>query len=296
MDSVSLDELIAKGRLTRARAAYRLGSCARAAGVENRGRLDPGELNRRARRAFTGLSRRPSVALVEAAGAVSKRRRSSTGCQPWRRRNPPPSSRAYPPPASRGGPGLARWRVFGAEVLAGTVHRPRRIDGPRWAAGASLSAGWLSEPDGQCLGGVEPDASAPANTSLLFDTAEWDALLDAKRELLRASNNPASTTVAIKQGMQKELESLNAARANGQRYPATGPELRNLTIAGERKDRVFITFINRFQRPFDRGPVDRYGASGFVVVAPYIFKFSIFSYVKSEGDLLLVVEREIDAL
>jgi hypothetical protein len=96
--------------------------------------------------------------------------------------------------------------------------------------------------------------------------------------------------------MQKELEALNAARAKGQRYPARGPELRNLTVARERNDRVFITFINRFQRPFDRGPVDRYGVSGFVVVAPYIFKFSIFSYVKSENELLAVTEREIDAL
>ena len=115
MDSVSLDELIAKGRLTRARAAYRLGSCARAAGVENRGRLDPGELNCRARRAFTGLSRRPSVALVEAAGAVSKRRRSSTGCQPWRRRNPPPSS-SLPAAGQQGRSGLgplARFRRGG---------------------------------------------------------------------------------------------------------------------------------------------------------------------------------------
>jgi hypothetical protein len=58
----------------------------------------------------------------------------------------------------------------------------------------------------------DPDSSAPANTSLLFDTAEWDTLLDAKREFLRASNDPVSTTGAIKQGMQKEFESLNAAR------------------------------------------------------------------------------------
>ena len=95
--------------------------------------------------------------------------------------------------------------------------------------------------------------------------------------------------------MQEVLQALNAARANGQRYPATGPELRNITIVDERQDRIFTTSINRFQRPFDRGPVDRYAASGLVVVAPYIFKFSIFSYVKSENDLLAMAEREIGA-
>ena len=139
----------------------------------------------------------------------------------------------------------------------------------------------------------EPSASAPANTSLLFDTAEWAALLDGKRELLRASNNTISS---IKAGVQQGLQALNVARASGQRYPATGPELRNVTILGERRDRIFSTSINRFQRPFDRGPVDRYSASGFVIVPPYILKFSIFSYVKNENDLAAIVEREVDAM
>jgi hypothetical protein len=138
----------------------------------------------------------------------------------------------------------------------------------------------------------EPNSSAPANTSLLFDTAEWAAVLDGKRELLRASN---SAIGSIKAGMQEALQALNAARASGQRYPATGPELRNVTIVDERRDRIFSTSINRFQRPFDRGPVDRYGASGFVVVAPYVFKFTVSSYVKNENDLLVIAERTMDA-
>ena len=96
--------------------------------------------------------------------------------------------------------------------------------------------------------------------------------------------------------MQEGLQALNAARASGQRYPATGPELRNVTIVDERRDRIFSTSINRFQRPFDRGPVDRYGASGFIVVGPYIFKFSIFSYVKNENDLLAIAEKTVDAV
>ena len=139
----------------------------------------------------------------------------------------------------------------------------------------------------------EPNSSAPANTSLLFDAAEWAAVLDGKRELLRASNNTISS---LKAGMQEGLQALNAARASGQRYPATGPELRNVTIIDERRDRIFSTSINRFQRPFDRGPVDRYGASGFIVVAPYILKFSIFSYVKNENELLAIAEKAVDSL
>jgi hypothetical protein len=58
-------------------AAYRPGSGARAAGIENRGRLDRGESNHRARLAFKGLS--PAgcpfpacVALAEAAGAFRR--------------------------------------------------------------------------------------------------------------------------------------------------------------------------------------------------------------------------------
>jgi hypothetical protein len=139
----------------------------------------------------------------------------------------------------------------------------------------------------------EPSASAPANTSLLFDTAEWMALLDGRRELLRASD---TTISSIKAGMQQGLQGLNAARASGQRYPATGPELRNVTILGERRDRIFSTSINRFQRPFDRGPVDRYAASAFVIAAPYVLRFSIYSYVKNENDLAAIVEREVDAM
>jgi hypothetical protein len=45
--------------------------------------------------------------------------------------------RAYPPPASRGGPPLARWRVFGAEVLRGhgtptLAHGRPALDGWRF--------------------------------------------------------------------------------------------------------------------------------------------------------------------
>lgn len=138
----------------------------------------------------------------------------------------------------------------------------------------------------------ELNSSAPASTSLLFDTAEWAAVLDGERAPLRASN---STISLVKAGLQEALQALNAARASGQRYPATGPELRNVTIVDERRDRIFSTSINRFQRPFDRGPVDRYGASGFVVVAPYVFKFTVFSYVKNENDLLAIAERTVDA-
>jgi hypothetical protein len=132
----------------------------------------------------------------------------------------------------------------------------------------------------------EPGSSASADTSLLFDTAEWGVLLNGEREIRVSGNGPALIG-SIKAGLQQGLEALNSARAKGQRFPATGPELRNLTIVGERSDRIFTTSINRFQRPFDRGPVDRYTASGFVLVAPYIFKFSIFSYVKNENDLLV---------
>lgn len=139
----------------------------------------------------------------------------------------------------------------------------------------------------------EPNSSAPANTSLLFDTAEWAALLDGRGELLGASSN---TIGSIKAGMQEALQALNAARASGKRYPATGPELRNVTIVDERRDRIFSTLINRFQRPFDRGPVDRYSTSGFAVIGPYIFKFSIYSYVKNENDLLVMAEKAVDAL
>jgi hypothetical protein len=139
----------------------------------------------------------------------------------------------------------------------------------------------------------EPNSNAPANTSLLFDTAEWVALLDGKGELLRASNNTISS---IKAGMQEALQALNTARASGERYPATGPELKNVTVVGERRDRIFSTSINRFQRPFSRGPVDRYSASGFALVGPYIFKFSIYSYVKNENDLLAIAESAVDAL
>lgn len=139
----------------------------------------------------------------------------------------------------------------------------------------------------------EPNSSASANTSLLFDTAEWAALLDGKQEPLKVSSNTISS---IKAGMQEALQALNAARASGQRYPATGPELRNVTVVDERRDRIFTTSINRFQRPFDRGPVDRYAASGFVVAAPYVFKFSVFSYVKNENDLLAIAEKAVDVL
>ena len=142
----------------------------------------------------------------------------------------------------------------------------------------------------------EPNADIPANTSLLFDTAQWDILLDSNQEPLTASIDKTKTIVAIKAGLQGALRALNAARANGQRYPATGAELRNMTIIGEQHDRIFTTSINRFQRPFERGPVDRYAASGFIVVAPYIFKFSIFSYAMNENDLLALAEQEIDAL
>ena len=139
----------------------------------------------------------------------------------------------------------------------------------------------------------EPNSSADTNASLLFGTAEWSALFDGEREILKASNNTISS---IKSCLQDSLQALNAARASGQRYPATGPELRNVTIVNERRDRIFLTSINRFQRPFDRGPVDRYGASGFVVTAPYVFKFSVFSYVRNENDLLAIAETAVDAL
>jgi hypothetical protein len=62
-DNASLDELLAKikGGVGEAqadpRADYRLGGCARATGVEYRGRLDREELSHRARLAFRGLSR-----------------------------------------------------------------------------------------------------------------------------------------------------------------------------------------------------------------------------------------------
>lgn len=141
----------------------------------------------------------------------------------------------------------------------------------------------------------EPNSSASADTSLLFDTAEWVVLLNGKREI-RVSGNGSALIGSIKAGLQEGLEALNSARAKGQRFPATGPELRNLTIVDERSDRIFTTSINRFQRPFDRGPVDRYTASGFVVVTPYIFKFSIFSYVKDENDLLAVAEKALGPL
>lgn len=68
----------------------------------------------------------------------------------------------------------------------------------------------------------EPNADIPANTSLLFDTAQWDILLDSNQEPLTASNDKTKTIVAIKAGLQGVLRALNAARANGQRYPATG--------------------------------------------------------------------------
>jgi hypothetical protein len=139
----------------------------------------------------------------------------------------------------------------------------------------------------------EPGSSASADTSLLFDTAEWAAVLDSKRDLLKASN---TTISSVKAGMQEGLQALNAARASGQRYPATGPELRNVTIVGEGRDRIFSTSIKRFQRPFDPGPLDQYGASGFIIVARYIFKFSIFSYVKNENDLLAIAEKTVGAL
>jgi hypothetical protein len=142
----------------------------------------------------------------------------------------------------------------------------------------------------------EPNASVPKDTSLLFDTAEWDVLLDTKRELFRASSNPASTISSIKATMQQKLRELNAARANGSRYPATGPELRNVTIVDEGRDRIFMSSINRFQRPSDRGPVDQYAAFGYLVAASYIFKFSIFSYEKTESDLMAIAESEIDQL
>jgi hypothetical protein len=142
----------------------------------------------------------------------------------------------------------------------------------------------------------EPNSNGPANTSLLFNTARWDVLLDSKREPLKASNDPAYTISTIKASFQGVLQALNSARVNGQRYPTAGPELRNVTIIDERADRIFTTFINRFQRPFDKGPIDRYAASGVVVIAPYAFKFSIFSYVKTEIDLLVVAEQAIDAL
>jgi hypothetical protein len=137
----------------------------------------------------------------------------------------------------------------------------------------------------------EPNSSADTNASLLFDTAEWSALFDGEREILKASNHTISS---IKSGLQDSLQALNAARASRQRYPATGPELRNVTIVNERRDRIFLTSINRFQRL--RGPVDRYGASGFVVTAHYVFKFSVFSYVKNENDLLAIAETAVDAL
>jgi hypothetical protein len=54
--------------------------------------------------------------------------------------------------------------------------------------------------------------------------------------------------------------------------------------------------FRRRERPFDRGPVDRYAASGFVVTAPYVFKFSVFSYVKNENDLLALAEKTVDAV
>jgi len=141
----------------------------------------------------------------------------------------------------------------------------------------------------------EPDSTASAGTSLLFDTAEWGVLLNGQREIIVSGNAP-SLIASIKAGLQQGLEALNSARAKGQRFPATGPELRNLTIIDERADRIFTTSINRFQRPFDRGPVDRYTASGFAIVAPYIFKFSMFSYVKNENDVLTIAEKAVDAV
>jgi len=137
------------------------------------------------------------------------------------------------------------------------------------------------------------NARTPANTSFLFDTAEWTALLDSNNELLRVSN---TTISAIKLGMQKTLQALNTARVNGRPYPATGPELRNVTIVDNWHDRIFSTSINRIQRPFDRGPLDQYTASGFIVVAPYVLRFSMTSYVKSENDLLAIAEKTVDAL
>jgi hypothetical protein len=142
----------------------------------------------------------------------------------------------------------------------------------------------------------EPNSDVAANTSLLFDTAQWDVLSGNTGEPLKTSNDPTQTIVALRTGLQEVLQALNAARAKGQRYPATGPELRNATIVGEQHDRIFTTSINRFQRPFERGPIDRYAASGFVVIVPYVFKFSIFSYARSETELLGLVEQQIDAL
>ena len=139
----------------------------------------------------------------------------------------------------------------------------------------------------------EQNARTPANTSLLFDTAEWTALLDSNHELLRVSN---TTISAIKLGMQKTLRALNTARINGRRYPAKGPELRSVTIVDNWRDRIFSTSINRFQRPLDRGSLDRYTASGFIVVAPYVLRFSMTSYVKNENDLLAIAEKTVDAL
>jgi hypothetical protein len=141
----------------------------------------------------------------------------------------------------------------------------------------------------------EPNSSASADTSLLFDTAEWGVLLNGKQEI-RVSGNASALIASIKAGLQEGLEALNSARAKAQRFPATGPELRNIIIIGERPDGIFTTSINRFRRPFDRGPVDRYSASGFVVVSPYIFKFSIFSYVKNENDLLAISEKAVDGV
>jgi hypothetical protein len=80
-DDSSLDDGEDQGGVGEAqadpRADYRLGGCARAAGVENRGRLDRGQSNDRARLAFKGLS--PAgcpfpacVAPAEAAGAFRR--------------------------------------------------------------------------------------------------------------------------------------------------------------------------------------------------------------------------------
>ena len=90
-----------------------------AAGVKNRGRLDHGELNHRAVpwrcRGLAGGRWRGFEAEA-----------SSTGARPWRRRNPPPSGRAYPPPAK------ARFRA----------RRPCGHGPPTLAHGRPALGGW----------------------------------------------------------------------------------------------------------------------------------------------------------
>ena len=141
----------------------------------------------------------------------------------------------------------------------------------------------------------DPNSAPSPNTSLLYDSAEWAVQADDKGEVTTFSGKPADIVSSVKAKLQGVLEALNSARARGERFPKQGAELRNLTVVGEQSDRIFATSISRSQRPFDRGPIDKYTATGFLVISPHVLQFTISSYVKNEDDLLAIARRIINA-